>query len=79
MNTYNFSFIGRITGAIGITYKINDKYKAHSLVEALYMLNTDYDSIRQLKCNGEFITDAKLTKCDVPKRNRDPKTGDYIK
>jgi len=78
MKTFKFSFIGRISGAIGIFYKIRDTYKANSLGEALYMLYTDYEHIRQLYCNNEYVSDTKLIKCDVPKRQRNEK-GEYIK
>lgn len=84
MKTFRFSFIGRQARAIGITYQIADTYVAENLGQALYMLNTDYDSIRSLKAyqNGklidsETVRETALIACVVPKRETDPKTGSY--
>lgn len=53
MKKYTFSFTGRQTGAIGITYKISHTYQAKSQQEANSMLYTDYEIFRNLECNGK--------------------------
>lgn len=85
MKKYTFSFNGRQSGAIGITYQIRDTYKANSIGEAMYLLYTDYDLISglQAKEGSHSIETAnvKLIPCDTskcyPHRETDPKTGSY--
>lgn len=45
---YTVSFEGRQAGAIGITYKITDAYKAANVHEVMSLLYEDYDLIRGL-------------------------------
>lgn len=52
---FKFSFYGRQAGAIGITYKITDSYKAADIHEALSYLYEDYDLIMGLSCMGHKI------------------------
>lgn len=60
MKTYKFSFHGRQTGAIGITYDITQAYEANTLNEACTMLFKDYEPWRNLKLNGkEFKIETK--------------------
>ena len=51
---YNISFIGRKVGAIGVTYKINDKIEAKSEAEFIEKLYKKYDNISILKINEKF-------------------------
>ena len=51
---YNISFIGRKVGAIGITYKINDKIEAKNEAEFIKKLYKKYDTVSKLKINGKF-------------------------
>lgn len=86
MKKYTISFTGRQTGAIGITYKIRDEYRANNLGEALYKLYTDYEhiSISNVLEGSKSIEfkDVELVKCDTsdcyPHRERDSKTGAYM-
>jgi len=54
-HTFKFSFTGRQSGAIGITYRISDSYKASNIHEALSYLYEDYDHIQGLKCANHEI------------------------
>ena len=86
MKKFAFSFVGRQTGAIGITYQIKDTYRAHSLGAAMYMLYTDYDLIHRLEYRqGAKKIDTEgieLVKCDIskcyPNRPTNPQTGSYL-
>ena len=51
---YNISFIGRKAGAIGSTYKINDKIEAKNEAEFIEKLYKKYDHVSKLKINGKF-------------------------
>ncbi len=53
LKKYKFSFHGRQTGAIGITYDIAQEYMAESLAEAVSKLFVDYEIFRYLKLNGK--------------------------
>lgn len=53
LKKYTFSFVGRQTGAIGITYKITDTYMAESVKDAVNMLFIDYEFLQGLKLNGK--------------------------
>jgi hypothetical protein len=60
MKKYTFSFIGRQTGAIGITYKITQEYKCDSLEEACTKLFIDCEHFSRLELNGKnFKIDSK--------------------
>ncbi len=60
MKKYKFSFHGRQTGAIGISYQISQEYEAESIAEAVTMLYKDYELFRNLKLNGkDFIVNMK--------------------
>jgi len=84
MKKYNFKFIGRQSGAIGITYKISDTYKTKDIHEALSLLYTDYDLIKGLQIteNGKQIEQPKNIKWvnvrPYSERERNPKTGSYL-
>ena len=51
---YNIEFTGRKAGAIGITYKINDKIEAKNDAEFIEKLYKKYSSISSLKINGKL-------------------------
>jgi len=82
MKKFKFSFTGRQSGAIGITYKITDTYSAKDIHEALSMLYTDYDLIQGLNCNDrktEIPNKINWVKVrSYTQRERNPKTGSYI-
>ena len=64
MKKYTFSFNGRQTGAIGITYQITESYEANDIHESLSLLWTDYEMIRHLKVkqNGKSIKQPDVIK-----------------
>ena len=51
---YNIEFIGRKAGAIGVTYKINDRIEANSEEEFIEKLYKKYDTVNMLKVNGKL-------------------------
>ena len=51
---YNIEFIGRKAGALGSTYKINDKIEAKNEAEFIEKLYKKYDAVNNLKINGKF-------------------------
>jgi len=51
---YNIEFVGRKTGAIGITYKINDRIEAENETDFIEKLYKKYDTINMLKINGKL-------------------------
>ena len=51
---YNIEFVGRKAGALGITYKINDKIEAKNEADFIEKLYKKYDNISVLKINGKF-------------------------
>lgn len=51
---YNIEFIGRKSGAIGITYKIKDTIKANSEAEFIEKLYKKYENVSMLKVNGKL-------------------------
>ena len=53
MKKYKFSFHGRQTGAIGISYDITQEYECESIEEAVTKLCIDYEPWRNLHLNGE--------------------------
>ena len=51
---YKIEFVGRKSGAVGITYKINDKIEANSEAEFIEKLYKKYDTVSMLKINGKL-------------------------
>ena len=51
---YNIEFIGRKAGAIGATYKINDKIEADDEADFIEKLYKKYNNISKLKINGKI-------------------------
>jgi len=49
MKIFKLSFIGRLKGAIGITYKIHETVKAENLEAAKLKLYDKYEHITQIK------------------------------
>tara|TARA_R110000822_G_scaffold67329_1_gene164005 strand:- start:460 stop:615 length:156 start_codon:yes stop_codon:yes gene_type:complete len=49
MKTFKLSFIGRLNGAIGITYKIRENVNAENLEAAKLKLYNKYEHITQIK------------------------------
>lgn len=84
MKTYTFKFNGRQSGAIGITYKISEGYKANDIHEAFSLLYEDYDSIRieRITENGKQIeAPKKINFINVRsnrERQRNLKNGQYL-
>lgn len=84
MTKYTFSFIGRQTGAIGITYPITETYDAKDIHEALSLLYEDYDQIRIVKSkrnSHDINVPEKINFVSVRSnttRKRNEKTGSYI-
>lgn len=64
MKKYKFSFTGRQSGAIGITYKISDTYTCADIHEAFSLLWTDYEHIQGLCIykNGKRIEQPEIIK-----------------
>ena len=56
LKPYKFSFVGRKSGAIGKTYKINAEYEAFNQQEDFNQLYTDYEHISTLCLNGDLLT-----------------------
>ncbi len=80
MKKFTFSFNGRQSGAIGITYSIRETYKAEDIHEALSFLYEDYSLILGLKesTGKEIPREINFKKVrSYTTRERDPKTGSY--
>lgn len=58
LESFVFSFIGRLSGAIGKRYAINKTYKAFNEAEAFDKLYTEYEHIGTLAINGKLRTFA---------------------
>jgi hypothetical protein len=56
LQPFKFSFVGRKSGAIGKTYKINATYQAFNQQEAFNQLYTDFEHITTLCLNGELLS-----------------------
>jgi hypothetical protein len=65
MKKYTYSFTGRQTGAIGITYKITHTYEANSLEDANTILYTDYEIFHGLRVNGKHLPFDKIKFSDT--------------
>lgn len=80
MKTYEFSFTGRQSGAIGTFYRIHETYKAKSMSEAKSMLYEDYEHIQQLVTDdyNEFEKAMFITVSSHSiRRTTNLKTGEY--
>ncbi len=75
MKKYKFSFNGRQTGAIGITYQITDTYEAESINEAVSKLYADYEHFRELKLNGKPFEIKTSHFIDIPSYKRNHTTN----
>ena len=51
---YNIEFIGRKVGAIGVTYKVNDRVEAENEADFIEKLYKKYNTISMLKINGKL-------------------------
>lgn len=83
MKTFKFSFIGRQSRAIGITYPIVDSYRCSNIDEAMCLLYEDYEHILRLSCvsggvRQEIPSTINLTRVR-PHTERDTKeNGEYF-
>jgi hypothetical protein len=83
MNSYKFSFVGRQSGAIGITYKIMEAYRANDINEALSLLYEDYELISQLRATEgskdiEIPEDIKWIKVRRNSERKRKPSGQYV-
>ena len=83
MKKYQFRFVGRQAGAIGITYPISDSYKAKDIHEAMSLLYEDYELLQKLsiKENGKDIEEPEKINFATVRSNRERKRkadGSYI-
>lgn len=56
LQPYKFSFVGRLSGAIGKTYKITETVQAFNQNEAFNELYTKYELISTVCLNGELLS-----------------------
>ena len=56
LQAFKFSFVGRLSGAIGKTYKTTETIQAFNQQEAFNELYTKYELISTLCLNGELLS-----------------------
>lgn len=56
LQPFKFSFVGRLSGAIGKTYKTTETIQAFNQNEAFNELYTKYELISTLCLNGELLS-----------------------
>ena len=56
VRAFKFSFVGRLSGAQGKTYKISKTYRCFDQNEAFHQLYTEYELISTVCLNGELLS-----------------------